>query len=169
MVCDRTAKTDWDGPDIDWINLLSVSERMIRMIGERDKDIVLSASCGIDQLSIHGTWVAHQLQQIQQLALPTDVIGEREQYLIRSGGILQALLNIAEYEVTEYWDFVYAILPVTVGISITPDSTLGKYNEFLSVVPAFRKVIRLPDNEVSAIDVLDGEYNKWIQKLNSSS
>src|SRR4051812_27324350 len=168
-VIEFTGKKDWENADIDWMNVWATGLRQMALLQRADTPIVISPSCGIDQLAVQAAWLGDQMQANAQAleVVSQEMMLEREAVFNRSGSCLQVILNSAEEEVHDCWDFIYALLPVASGISVAPDAVLTQYADFLLSVPAFRDVQRLPDNETSALDVLAGEVEKWKTHLDS--
>ena len=159
--------------DVDWITLLVNTYRRMLEIGAREDDLVFSASCGIDQLVVQATYLQDRMERSSSGLLIADATGQEaapaEMAMInRTGAVLQVLLNQTEEEVAEYWDFVYAVLPVVIGVNKTPEAILMQYEDFLTSVPAFTGIGRLPDNETSAMDLLEKETAKWLERLKES-
>lgn len=163
----------WADHNIDWMNMWSESIRRMDMEGAREIDVVLSASCGIEQVCLQATWMGEQVEaQKRQSSLlgPSgeNILGDAGVWINRSGSVLQALLNSSEEEVHEYWDFVYAVLPAEAEIDDKMLPLLMQYRDFLASVPSYQVVIRLPENQDAATDALKIEAEKWKAKLASS-
>ena len=156
--------------DIDWVNLWIATYRRMVEVGAREGDLVLSTTCGLDQVVIQAAYLQSQVERGSHELLIADATGQTRTsaemaLLNRSGSVLQVLLNQAEEEMAEYWDFVYAVLPVALGVASTPDAILVQYEDFLTSVPVFSMIDRLPDNEEAAQDALSQEATKWKEKL----
>jgi hypothetical protein len=159
--------------DLDWVNLWISVQRRMDEHKYRDTDLVLSATCGLDQLIIQATYLQDQVERASSGLVIADATGQESSLdaslVNRTGSILQVLLNQTEEEVVEYWDFVYAVVPAALGVSLTPDALLVQYEDFLTTVPAFASVEKLPDNEDAAKDALDQEVTKWKEILKPPS
>jgi len=170
-VIEVTKKDDWSGYDIDWLNLWAASYRGILQQGARDNDLVVSSSCSIDQVVMQASWLADQESHLENSILIANMAGEvnspDDAMVHRCGSVLQVLLNQAEEDAAEYWDFMYAVLPVDIEVSSASNLVLTQYNEFLKMVPVFASIPRLPDNEMSAMDALTEEVELWKAKLKS--
>lgn len=170
----RTKKVDWT-KNIDEMNLYSNVWRALDQIRYEEEEVLISSSCGIDCVSLQAAWLAEQAMILEQ---KTKLLGVDGQQLVthdhikfnKSGAILQSILNQAEEEAMEFWDFIYAIIPASSSlIQHTSNDILAQYEDFLSSVPAFADVIRLPDNRTSALDALQQEVEKWKTQIGSSS
>lgn len=173
-VLDLTHRTKFEGHDLDWMNLWTTSFRRVMMEGSSGSQVVVSGSCGLDQLAIQATWLGEQMNAYQSGLVIADATGqvhqpgEVEAMVNRSGAVVQVLLNSSEEEVVGYWDFVYAVMPASSGLSGAPNEVISQYSDFLASVPAFAGIVRLPDNKEAAVDALTNEVAKWKVKLNSS-
>lgn len=168
-----TRKTEWDKVEIDNMNLWAAVLRRMSLESVRDRAVLVTASCGIDQVAIQATWLAEQVEhQSSGIIGPngkpivsTDALMQQN----RSGGVLQAIMNSTEQEVVEVYDFTYAMLPA-IAPEADPNfaSLLIQYNDFLTTVPAFKdSVTRLPNTEEAAKAVLQSEAEKWRKVLSS--
>lgn len=171
-----TGREEWEGTDLDWMNLWASTLRRMTIESLRQQDVIISASWGIDQVAHQAAFLSDQVirQQIGGLVGPDGkpiVAPEQTMATNRTGGVLQVLVNSAEFEAVEVFDFTYSVIPV----ALTPDTNetqaavLAQYDDFLATVPAFQNVVRLPDNEEAALDALRIESEKWKQVLSSSS
>lgn len=169
----ETGREEFDGHDIDWMNLWSSSCRRVELEGLKDKDVIISSSCGIDQLCYQAAWLGDQMEREKVGLSLVDASGNpidsgNSIWINRSGSVLQVLLNSTEEEVFDYWDFIYAVLPVEVELSAAQAPLLVQYQDFLGSVPVFEDVIRLPDNLDAASDALKNEVEKWQTTLHAS-
>lgn len=172
-VIQRTNKQDWI-EELDEMNLYSNVWRALDQIRYKDEAIVVSPSCGIDNVALQAAWLAEQAVRIEQksklLGSDGNAIVSHDHVLFnKTGAILQTILNQAEQEAVEYWDFIYAVLPVSSALVQYTNDVLAQYEDFLTTVPAFAKVIRLPDNRTSALDALQQEVERWKTHSGSSS
>lgn len=171
---EKTRSEEWK-EKIDEMNLYSNVLRAIEQIRLEDEDVVISSSCGIDCVALQAAWLADQAVRIDQ---KTKLLGADGQILLskdhvmfnKTGSILQAILNQAEEEAVEYWDFIYApIASASLLTQHTQNDVLAQYEDFLSTVPAFSKVMRLPPNFTAALDFLEKEVDKWKTHIGLSS
>lgn len=173
-VLERAKKERFNTNDLDWLNMWATAVRRMDIEGAREVQAVISSSCGIDQVALQATWLTEQMNFIQNQLVITDATGqgqmsEADAMVNRSGAIVQVLLNSAEEETVEFWDFVYAVMPAASKLSKTPSEIVFQYSDFLGSVPAFSGVTRLPDNFEAAVDALKNEVPKWKAKLLASS
>jgi len=169
-----TKRENFVNIDMDWINLWIASFRRMVELGLEDEDLVISATCGIDQLVVQAAYLQGKVEENNNGIVIADATGQnitgQEMALInRAGAVVQVILNQTEEEILEYWDYVYAVLPVALGVAKIPDAILMQYEDFLTDAPAFAGVQRLPDNEEAAMDALQQEVGKWKEKLRASS
>lgn len=168
-----TRDEEWTN-EIDWLTLNTNVWRQMAQIRYQNETVLISPSCGIDNVASTATWLAEQARLIEKSGSLLRSDGKqmiRKEHILfnRTGSILQVILNQAEQEAVEYWDFMYAVLPTVSKLETFNDEMLTQYQDFLSSVPAFDKVELLPDNEASAIDVLRTEVDKWKNYHNLSS
>lgn len=157
-----------DNPDfLEWINLWSSTFRSLNRMKLNEELSVVSASCGIDEVVGQAAVLAEQMMYSQTLALPSSMGNLDASGINKTGSILQVLLNQAEQEVADWWTFVYAVIPVSSKLSIAPSEIITQYDDFLSSVPVFSDVKRIPDNLTSAQDFLKKEAEEWKAYLNS--
>lgn len=173
-VMDRTRRERFDRHELDWFNMWAMAIHRMDMDQARESEVVISSSCGIDQLALQATWLTEQMEAEQTNLVITDATGqvgfsENQAYVNRSGSVVQVLLNSAEEELAEYWDFAYSVMPVAAKMSTTPSAVVFQYSDFLSEVPAFSGVKSLPDNFDAAVDALKNEVPLWKAKLVASS
>lgn len=171
---DLTGRERFESHDIDWMNLWGASMRRMMIEGSKEAKVLLSASCGIDEVCMQATWLGEQIEAQNGAmtlvdAKGTPLVGNDGVMVNRSGAVLQSILNSTEEEVSIWWDFIYAVLPVTMEASSTPDIILTQYRDFLASVPVLQDVVRLPDNEEAAVDALKNEVERWKEKQDSSS
>lgn len=164
-VLEFTRDQDWV-LDIDWLTLNTNVWRALTQIKLQEEDCVISPTCGVDSVATSAAWLAEQAKILQRKSSLLDAEGREivthdHAALNRTGSIVQVLLNQAEQESVEYWDFIYAILPVSSTLSNMNDELLTQYQDFITNVPAFDRIERLPDNESSALDFLQQEVEKW--------
>ena len=160
----------FDGHNIDWMNLWSVSIMRMNLERIREIDVVTSPSCGVDNVCLQATWLAEQVDRAQVGLSLVDPMGNpiasgETVWINRSGAILQTILNSTEEEFISFWDFVYAVLPVEVELSTATAPLLIQYRDFITTIPAFQGIIHLPDNLDAATDALKNEVGKWKEKL----
>lgn len=160
-----TRDEEWTN-EIDWLTLNTNVWRQMTQIRLQNESVLISPSCGIDNVASSATWLAEQAKIIEKssmlLASDGKQMVKKEHILFnRTGSILQVILNQAEQEAIEYWDFMYAVLPTVSKLETFNDEMLTQYQDFISSVPAFDKVELLPDNETAAVDVLQAEVDKW--------
>lgn len=173
-VARTTGRDRFEGHDMDWANLWGTSIRRM-MLENTTADVVISATCGIDQLAYEAAWLAQQMAESQSALALVDakgqpIAGEQAVWINRSGAVVQVILNSTEEEVFEYWDFVYSVLPVVSASSPSIDALVFQYKDFLDTAPAFQQRVKgLPDNEEAAMDALRAEVATWRQKIASSS
>lgn len=168
-----TRSKDW-ALDLDWLTLYINVWRALTQIKLQEEDCIISPTCGIDNVATSAAWLSEQAKIIKRKTTLLDAQGNEmvtqdHAVLNRTGSILQVILNQAEQESIEYWDFIYAVLPVSSTLSNTNDELLTQYQDFITTVPAFDRVQRLPDNESSALDFLQQEVEKWKNVHSSSS
>lgn len=153
---------------MDWVNLWSVNWRNLKEVRHRKEACVLSPSCGIDQLAVQAAWFADQTLMTKTLSLPNSYADMDVAGLNKTGSVLQVILNQTEQEVADWWTHVYAVLPVSSKLSITPSEVITQYDDFLTSAPAFDAVQRIPDNPTSAKDFLREEVDEWKSHLGLS-
>lgn len=161
VILEHPAHEIADINDPDWSNLWRSSLRNMAEAKNRQVPLVLSASCGIDEVVEQAVLLAEAAIKKQSIALPdsysqVDVAG-----LNKIGSILQVILNQTEQEVVDWWTNVYAVLPTASKLSVAQDEVLTQYDDFLTSVPAFQDVQRLPDEPTSAKDLLKEEVENW--------
>jgi len=169
-VVEITKRPEFTGDDLDWINLWAACLRRMQLEGLGDTQVVVSTSCGVDQVALQAAWLAEQMGHRQNELVVADATGqniyaEGQAMMNRSGAVLQVLLNSAEEEAVECWDFIYAVMPVIPPPN--PNDAVAQYFDFLNTVPAFGGIVKLPDNEEAAKDALKNEVVKWKAKLNA--
>lgn len=169
LLIDKTFKNEWP---IDELNLYSNVLRVLEQIKHEDADILVSSSSGIDNVCSQAAWLAEQAQRIEQgpkiLGSDGNPVATREHIMFnKSGAILQTILNQAEQETIEFWDFVYAVVPNSSTLIQHTNDVLAQYEDFLTAVPAFAEVIRIPDDEVLASNALQQEVEKWTIQIGS--
>lgn len=165
-------ETFFEGHEIDWMNLWSTSLRRMEIEGARNADVVTSASCGVDNVCMQAAWLGEQVEKAKTGLSLVDskgepMVGESGVWINRSGAVLQAIMNSAEEEVFEHWDFVYAVMPVAMEMSKIQEVLLYQYADFLKTVPAFQSITHLPDNLEAATDALKNEVDEWKSQLTS--
>lgn len=166
-----TRRDEWSGADLDWMNLWACSLRRMTLESVRDQDVLISASHSLDQVAYQAMWLQNQMTRQASGLIGADgkPIMDPAQVMAanRSGASLQIIMNSAEQEAAELFDYTYAILPVTLTEEMSPEEAVlvAHYDDFITSVPAFQSSItRLPDNEDAAKDALSNEAAKW-QKL----
>jgi len=168
-----TRREDYMGSDLDWLNLWSSSMRRMTLENYRDQDVLISSSGGLDQVALQAAWLSEQMTQHQTGLVGPDgkPIQTVEQIMAtnRSGAVLQVVINSAEYEVMEIFDFSYCVIPAGIATDTPGEilAILAQYDDFLTDIPAFTNIVRLPDNEEAAKDALRNEAEKWRKKLES--
>lgn len=169
-IIEMVGRDDWDVSELDFLNMWSLCKRQIDAEVHTKADIVISPSCGLDQLAIQAAHFGGLKTASSSLILPSqEAQSARDAIIQRAGWVLQVIMNFTEHEMATYYDFVYAVLPVSAEVSIAPDSVLTQYQDFLKAVPIFRVVDRLPDNEDAAMDALGQEVPKWQEKMRLDS
>lgn len=158
---DYSEKNEWQ---IDEMNLYSNVLRALDQVRNESFPVLLSPSCGIDNICSQAAWLAEQAARIEQrsklLGADGNQIMTKEHVIFnRSGAILQTILNQTEYETIEFWHYVYAIVPNSSTLIQHTNDVLAQYEDFLTTVPAFAKVIRLPED--NSLDALREEVTKW--------
>lgn len=172
-IMEKTRKQDWS-EQIDEMNLYTNVWRAIEQLRYEDEDILIASSCGIDCVALQAAWLAEQAVLLEQksslLGADGKAVLSREHVLFnKSGAILQTILNQAEQEAVEYWDFIYAVIPPASALLQHTNDVLAQYEDFLDSVPAFSKVIKLPNNKTAALDALQQEVTKWKTHIDLSS
>lgn len=162
----------WAGHNLDWMNLWASSLRRMELEAAREVDVVLSSSCGVDQVCLQAAWLGEQSQA--QATAPSllgpdgsAIIGQDGVWINRSQAVFQAMLNSSEEELYEWWDFVYAVLPLEAELDAPLLPLLIQYRNFLSGIPIYQDIIMLPEHQDAATDALRNEVDKW--KIASSS
>lgn len=148
--------------NMDWRTLWSAVQNRFYQLNFKDSDLVVSPTCGIDLMAAQAVWLKTLVEQSQGLSIVNaqgEAIPQNIAMINRTGSVLQVIVNQTEDEM-EYWDKVYAVIPAieTVGSNLQND-VIAQYKDFLDSGPAFKDVIRLPDNESSAMDILRQEFN----------
>jgi hypothetical protein len=169
-VMEMTGREKFEKNDLDWMNMWSISIKRMMIEGAQESDVVVSSSCGVDNVCLQAAWLAEQVDRSQGSMSLVDaegnpLLGEEGIMINRSGSVLQAIMNSAEEEVFEMWDFVYAVVPVEVELSAIPAPIMAQYQDFLGKVPVFKDIMHLPDNPYAAADALREESVKWKKEL----
>lgn len=164
-VLEFTRNQEWT-LDPDWLTLNTNVWRALVQIQKQDHDCLISPTCGIDNVALSATWLAKQAKMIQMkgtlLGADGNPMATHDHVVLnRTGSILQAILNQAEEEAIEYWDFIYSVLPPSSAETSVDDELLEQYQDFIENVPAFDKIQNLPVNKLSALDFLQKEVDKW--------
>lgn len=170
-IIEFTRDQEW-AKDIDWLALNTNVWRSLVQIKYQNSDCVISPSCGIDNVAMSAAWLAKQAKIIQMKGTLLGADGQPmtthdHVVLNRTGSILQSILNQAEEEAVEYWDFIYAVYPLTSSSNSIDAELLEQYQDFIQNVPAFDKVEGLPVNKTAALDFLQKEVEKWQSLYNS--
>jgi len=152
----------------DWLNLWTAITRRIEVIrasqvigmeAVTEADI-LTDTWALDDLMLQSTWLSYQMEMIQntpQLVDPSGnlLMAQKQALANRSGAIVQTLLNQAEEEIMDVYDYVYMKLPFKM------DPLVEQYVDFTKSVPAFQRVIEIPQLMNEAKDFLTKESKKW--------
>lgn len=174
------ALTGWDaeGPDNDELQLYSAFQRVLWEYEYKDEHVI-SERCGLDELAYQRVRTSRLERKVANptILVPSQqgqTVTEDQTLLHLAGGSLQVLLQQGMVEADKYWDFIYYCPPHG---SIEEDGqrpTDPDYHK--EVVEAFEwilksfphlnnKLTRLPENMDDAKQLLDGEVEKWKQRL----
>lgn len=177
--------TGWDteGPDNDELQLFSFFQRVLWEQEYKDEHVV-SERCGLDELAYQKVRVQRIEKEVLNppLVIPSpaghikQTVSEDQTLLHLSGATLQVLLQQGMSEVDKYWDFIYYCPPHGFIEDDGQRPTDPEYHR--EVVGAFEwimksfphlnnKLIRLPENMDDAKQLLDGEAEKWKQRLSA--
>lgn len=168
VILEHPAHAVADFPSKDWGNLWQASLRKMDEEKNRTTPLVLSASCGVDEVVEQAVLLAEVAMKKQSIALPDSYSDVDIARLNKIGSVLQVILNQTEQEVADWWTHVYAVLPASSKLSVAQDEILTQYDDFLKSVPAFQDIQRLPDKPTSAKEMLMKEVGNWKTQLGLS-
>lgn len=145
--------------DGDFMNLWSSVWGRLRQFEFTNSPILISPTCGLDQVAHQALFVAEKALSIQTgLKVPDQIANDRAALLNRAGAALQIIINQTEIELAEFWSFVYLVAPESTAYS----NLIDQYVDFIRAAPAFFKVVPLPRNTQEAIEFLkDQELIRW--------